>query len=155
MRAKRILLCYKIIVKVVFIMNKNSIGYRILNLRKKKLLTQKELAVKVNVTEATLSRYENNLREPKGEIINRIALALNTTTDYLLGRSNNSLPVRDLDDNKSIDEDLDTIIEKLEEVGGLTFHGDLIDEQTRNIILKTLKHTREIAEDMHKNKTKT
>lgn len=133
-------------------MNKNSIGFRILNLRRKKQLTQKELAQKVHVTEATMSRYENNLREPKGEIINRIAIALNTTTDYLLGRSNNSLPVRELDDNKSINEDLDTIIEKLEEVEGLKFHGQLIDKQTKSIILKTLKHAKEIAEDMHKNK---
>ncbi|GMQ64277.1 helix-turn-helix domain-containing protein [Vallitalea maricola] len=133
-------------------MDNNSIGYRILSLRKKKQLTQKELAGKVHVTEATMSRYENNLREPKGEIINRIALALNTTTDYLLGRSNNSLPIRELDDNKSIDVDLDTFIEKLEEVDGLKFHGELIDEQTRSIILKTLIHAREIAEEMHRNK---
>ncbi|MCT4686563.1 helix-turn-helix domain-containing protein [Vallitalea sp.] len=133
-------------------MDNNSIGYRVLNLRKKKQLTQKELAEKVHVTEATMSRYENNLREPKGEIINRIALALNTTTDYLLGRSNNSLPIRELDDNKSIDVDLDTFIKKLEEVDGLKFHGELIDEQTRSIILKTIIHAREIAEEMHGNK---
>ncbi|QUI22037.1 helix-turn-helix transcriptional regulator [Vallitalea pronyensis] len=133
-------------------MNKNSIGYRILNLRKKKQLTQRELAVKVNVTEATMSRYENNLREPKGEIINRIARALHTTTDYLLGRSNHSIPLREPKDHKSINVDLDTIIEKLEEVDGLEYHGELMDDQTKRIILKTLKHTRDIAEDMHKNK---
>ena len=101
-----------------------------------------------------MSRYENNLREPKAEIINRIALALNTTTDYLLGRSNNSLPIRELDDNKSLDIELDTFIKKLEEVDGLKFNGELIDEQTRNIILKTLIHAREIAEEMHRNKVK-
>ncbi len=133
-------------------MNKNSIGYRILKLRKKKLLTQKELAVRVNVTEATMSRYENNLREPKGEIINRIALSLHTTTDYLLGRSNNSLPVKEPRDHKSINVDLDTIIEKLEEVDDLKYHDELMDDQTKLIILKTLKHTRDIAEDMHKSK---
>lgn len=134
-------------------MNRNSIGYRILKLRKKKQLTQKELAVKVNVTEATMSRYENNLREPKGEIINRIALALHTTTDYLLGRSNHSLPVREPRDHKSINIDLDTIIEKkLEEVDDLKYHGELMDDQTKRIILKTLKHTRDIAEDLHKSK---
>lgn len=133
-------------------MNKNSIGYRILNLRKKKHLTQRELAVKVNVTEATMSRYENNLREPKGEIINRIALALHTTTDYLLGRSNHSIPLKEPKDHKSINVDLDVIIEKLEEVDGLEYHGELIDDQMKGILLKTLKHTRDIAEDMHKNK---
>lgn len=99
-----------------------------------------------------MSRYENNLREPKGEIINRIALALHTTTDYLLGRSNHSLPVREPRDHKSINIDLDTIIEKLEEVDDLKYHGELMDDQTKRIILKTLKHTRDIAEDLHKSK---
>lgn len=136
-------------------MNKNSIGYRILNLRKKKRLTQKELAAKVNVTEATLSRYENNLREPKGEIIHRLAGSLHTTTDYLLGRSNHSLPAREPSDHKSINVDLDTIIEKLEEVDGLLYNGQPMDDQTKRVLLKTLKHTKDIAEDMHRHKIRS
>ncbi|MCT4597836.1 MAG: helix-turn-helix transcriptional regulator [Vallitalea sp.] len=127
-------------------MDKNSIGNRILKIRKKKNLTQKELAHKVHVTEATISRYENNLREPKGEIINKLAIALNTTTDYLLGRSNSCLPMKDLDVNKSIDDDLDALIEKLEGVDGLKFHNQLMDTQTKFFIINTLKNIRDIAE---------
>lgn len=65
-----------------------SIGDRILNLRKELNLNQKELAEKVGITEASLSRYENNLREPKAEIIIRLSNALNCSTDYLLGKTN-------------------------------------------------------------------
>lgn len=66
-----------------------TIGERILNLRKKSNLSQKQLAEKADITEASLSRYENNLREPKAEIIARIAEALECSTDYLLGQTDN------------------------------------------------------------------
>ncbi|MDF2545795.1 MAG: transcriptional regulator [Anaerosolibacter sp.] len=65
-----------------------SIGNRILKLRKELNMTQKELADKAGTTEATLSRYESDLREPKADIIVKIAAALGTSTDYLLGRTN-------------------------------------------------------------------
>ena len=64
-----------------------SLGKRISNIRKELNLNQKELAEKCGITEATLSRYENDLREPKSEAIVKIANALNVTTDYLLGRT--------------------------------------------------------------------
>ena len=66
-----------------------SIGERILGLRKELNLSQKELAEKTGITEASLSRYENNLREPKAEIITRISEVLGCSTDYLLGRTDN------------------------------------------------------------------
>lgn len=66
-----------------------SIGERILKLRKDLNLNQKELADKVGITEASLSRYENNLREPKAEIIAKISEVLGCSTDYLLGRTDN------------------------------------------------------------------
>lgn len=61
-----------------------SMGDRIKRLREKKGMTQKELAAAVNITEASLSRYENNLRDPRPEILARLARALDTTTDYLI-----------------------------------------------------------------------
>lgn len=62
----------------------DTIGKRIKALREDMDLSQKELASKVNITEATLSRYENDLREPKVSAITRLAKELNTTTDFLL-----------------------------------------------------------------------
>lgn len=72
------------------------IGSRITKARKEINLNQKELAEKCGITEATLSRYENGLREPKSEIVVRMADALNVTTDYLLGRSNEKQPNKNL-----------------------------------------------------------
>lgn len=61
-----------------------KIGDRILKLMKKSDFTQKELASMVGVTDAAISRYINNEREPKVEVIANLATALDTTTDYLI-----------------------------------------------------------------------
>lgn len=60
-------------------------GQRILILLKKQGTTQKELADRINTTEATLSRYVTGDREPKADMLANIATALHTTSDYLLG----------------------------------------------------------------------
>lgn len=62
----------------------NKIGNRISELMKKSDFTQKELATMVGVTEAAISRYINNEREPKVEVVANLATALDTTTDYLI-----------------------------------------------------------------------
>ena len=62
-----------------------TIGERIFFLREQSNITQKTLARDIGITEASLSRYENNLREPKGEVITKLATRLHTTTDFLLG----------------------------------------------------------------------
>lgn len=51
-------------------------------------LTQVELAGKAGVTTRTIQNYEQGNRKPANmEVIQRIADALNTTTEYLLGSS--------------------------------------------------------------------
>lgn len=50
-------------------------------------LTQKETAIKANVTESAISYYIKGVRTPSGEVLVRIAECLSTTTDYLLGRT--------------------------------------------------------------------
>ena len=62
-----------------------AFGERLLSLLQKQGLTQKQLADRLNTTEATLSRYVNGDREPKADMLANIATALNTTSDYLLG----------------------------------------------------------------------
>lgn len=60
-------------------------GQRLLSLLQKQKITQKQLADRLNTTEATLSRYVSGEREPKADMLANIATALNTTSDYLLG----------------------------------------------------------------------
>ena len=53
-------------------------------------INQKELAKRANITEGSLSRYENDIREPKSSALTRLSNALNVSTDYLLGFETNN-----------------------------------------------------------------
>lgn len=63
-----------------------KLNERICDLLQQSGLTQKELALKIGVTEPAISRYIKGEREPKLDVISNMATALHTTTDYLLGR---------------------------------------------------------------------
>ncbi len=73
-----------------------AFGERLLSLLQKQGVTQRELAERINSTEATLSRYVSGNREPKAEVLANIATALHTTSDFLLGIEKND----DFDFNK-------------------------------------------------------
>ena len=65
------------------------IGKRILGLLEQKDLTQRELAKLLGVTEVSVSRYISGKHAPTADILSKMAEVLNTTTDYLLGRTIN------------------------------------------------------------------
>ena len=69
-------------------------------LREENDITQKTLAKDINITETSLSRYENDLREPKAEIIKKLAKRLNTSADFLLGCSDDINKTKSNPNNK-------------------------------------------------------
>ena len=60
-------------------------GLCLRELRTAAKLTQSQLADRTGISRSTLYRYENSQNLPDSDIIVRLALALHTTTDYLLG----------------------------------------------------------------------
>ncbi len=65
----------------------NIVARRIETLLCEKNMSQRESALKVGVTEVTISRYLHSDRNPRSDIVALISKALDTTTDYLLGRT--------------------------------------------------------------------
>ena len=63
------------------------LDHRLKIARKSKNLTQEQLALKVQTTKGTISNYENGYSTPSNEMLVLLAKTLNTTTDYLLGNS--------------------------------------------------------------------
>ena len=59
-------------------------GDRIRELLIKKELTQKELAEKVGCTESSISHYIKGDRIPRAGVLTKIAISLDTTSDYLM-----------------------------------------------------------------------
>ena len=51
----------------------NTIGERIVFLREESDMSQKELAYAIDIAPTSRSRYENNLYEPKAEILRLFA----------------------------------------------------------------------------------
>ena len=63
----------------------SSIGKRIAKLRKKKGLTQKELGLKIGITQTLVSDYETGRSHLSDSMLIRFALSLNTTPNDILG----------------------------------------------------------------------
>lgn len=60
-----------------------TVGEKIKQVRKSAGLTQKELGERLGVSYQTVAQWENNLRNPKQETLQRIASALNVSTRSL------------------------------------------------------------------------
>lgn len=60
-------------------------GNRLRQLRKDRTLTQQQLAELIGVKNSVISFYEVGERMPSPDALRKLALALHTTTDYLLG----------------------------------------------------------------------
>lgn len=58
---------------------------RIKNLREDRDLSQKELGVILNMAQTTYSGYETGNRNIPNELLIKLALFYNTSTDYILG----------------------------------------------------------------------
>lgn len=64
------------------------ISERLRLLRKEHKLTQSQIAIYCDITEHTYQNYELMTREPKLEILIRIADYYGVSLDYLTGRTN-------------------------------------------------------------------
>ena len=60
---------------------------RLLALRKERGYTQREVAIYSDITEQTYQNYERMTREPKLEVLVRIADVYHASLDYLVGRT--------------------------------------------------------------------
>ena len=83
---------------------------RIKQLRIENELTMKELSLKLNLSEATISYYESGKREPKDAVdYIKIADFFDVSLDYLLGRvdKKDSIIVNDTIEGHEIEMELD------------------------------------------------
>lgn len=61
-----------------------SVSNRIKELRSKNNLTQSELAERVGLTYIQIGRYEKAKSSPSADVLQKLADALNTSTDFLM-----------------------------------------------------------------------
>jgi transcriptional regulator with XRE-family HTH domain len=68
------------------------IGKRLKHARERKKLSQIEAAKLLGISNGTLSGYERNYRDPDTNILEKMAVLYEVTTDYLLGRTDDPTP---------------------------------------------------------------
>ena len=112
-----------------------TFGQRLRRARKSKDITLQELADKLNTNKSTLSRYENNKREPKLDLIKDLADYLNVSVDYLLGRSNVKRSENEIKQALENNPDLIQFWEQLSERNDL----QLLFKQTQNLSPKAIR----------------
>ena len=67
---------------------KSAFAKKLSVLRREKGLSQRQAATDLGISQALLSHYENDAREPKLEFVAKICDYYDVTADYLLGRVN-------------------------------------------------------------------
>ena len=118
-------------------------GQRIKEARKKAGLTQAELAEKLGVSSSFIAQYENDLRNPKPDTLQRIATALDISVNRLLFSDNPSLFQRNeaiflrdvlgsLSSLHHVDETIDEAISKINEAI-ILLNNDGINEAVKRV----------------------
>lgn len=86
-----------------------TVGDRIKVLRQELNLTQSELAKKVSLSYIQIGRYEKQKSRPSAEVLQRLAEALNTSTDFLMNGNS-----EDIVSAKVTDRDLVELFQAVE-----------------------------------------
>ena len=74
-------------------------------LRKKKDIYQMKLAMDLDLTQETVSAYERNKVKPSVDVLIKMADYFDTSIDYIVGRTEYDLPIKNIKPNNINDED--------------------------------------------------
>lgn len=125
----------------------NTFGTRLQEERKKMNLSRADLAKLVSLSDKSIQNYESGKRYPNNlEIANRIAAALGTTVQYLMGEEGPYISdARQKGGAKSARE----VRELVEDVSGCFAGGELPDEDL-DAMMKALTEAYFIAKEKNK-----
>ncbi|MCI1689228.1 MAG: helix-turn-helix transcriptional regulator [Leuconostoc mesenteroides] len=114
---------------------------RIKLLRKQKKLTQSELAEKINASRMAIANYETDRNTPSFAMLSLIADALDTTVDYLQGKTDT--PTKTIDSNVNTGDENKKHVELSDDELIMSFEGKELSEDYKKSILAFVKMLRE------------
>ena len=113
-------------------------------------MTQAELAEKVGISARTIQNYEMGTRKPRNlEVIQKIAEALRTTPDYLLGSSGAYVVAAQEKGGAKAARDIEALVSA---VTGL-FAGGALSEESMDGAIKALNDAYWIAKEKNRKYT--
>lgn len=114
------------------------LGNKLKKLREARSLTQAEIAAEIGVSRERYNQYENNRRAPDYDTLVILAKCFNVSTDYLLGRTDDPLPVCDVDqdlhDEHDYHKELDAFLSDDEMSSMFYGYEDWSEEEKRNLL---------------------
>lgn len=112
-------------------------------LREKHNMTQEQLAKKSGISSRMIQRYEYGISRPRLDAVEKIALALNVTTDELLG---NTVAIVEQTNDKYSAIGAKQIRQLTEELTGIFVSGDIAEEEL-DLIMKTIQDAYWVAKE--------
>jgi len=147
---------------------KKLMGQRIKEERKRKNMSQDELADILGMKRTNVSNYESGRTIPPGDVLKRLAEIFGVESDYILGASNirrdvyfeagsvaenrNPYYVITEKDEKDIAKQLEAMMENLDSNAALSFMGEPMDEEDRELLRISLENTLRMSREMAKKK---
>jgi transcriptional regulator with XRE-family HTH domain len=126
------------------------LNIRLRNRRKELKLSQEYVAKKLGITRQGYGHYETGRNEPDARTLIELSKILNCSIDYLYGKTNN--PELTVKDEKDIAKKLENIIKELDSETGLSFSGEPMDDETRELIKMQIEHNLRLAKQLAKKK---
>ena len=123
----------------------DQLAKKIRELRKKKNMTQYQLAERLNVSPSSIGMYEQGRREPDTIMLSKICKELNTSVNYLLGFDNSN-------SKREVNDVIDEFTNELRNQKCLMFKGNIMSESDRGKIADAIRiATALVIEDSQKN----
>lgn len=91
-------------------------GDKLIQLRKSKNMTQRDLAACLNLTHTSIGKYERNEAEPDFATLKKITEIFDVTIDYLLGADDSNIILitrKDLEGMKEVERHLQSAMDQL------------------------------------------
>lgn len=129
-------------------------GNKLKSLRSNLGKTQEEIAKSLGLSRAAYSHFENGRNEPDYDTLKKISEYFHVSTDYLLGRTDDPLPVRDVDqdlhDEHDYHKELDAFLSD-DEMSSMFYNYENWTEEEKRNLLNILKG-QEALRQMNKKK---
>ncbi|CAI6087236.1 helix-turn-helix domain-containing protein [Cohnella sp. JJ-181] len=128
-----------------------TIGKNVKQYRKLRKLTQVELAEKSNLSRSYLADLEGDRYNPSVETLTSIAKVLQVGVHVLLGEESNEAPLNDKEE-RDIAKKLEAMMDELESDTALSFHGEPLDDEEKELLRISLENTLRLSRQMAKKK---
>lgn len=114
---------------------------RLRTLRKSRSKTQRDMADMLNIRRSTYGEYERGVILPPTDKIQTLADYFNVTVDYLIGKE---------EIKEDVSKQLNTLLTQLKGSKQLYFRGKKMNQEARNILIKSIESDLETAEVLNR-----